>query len=364
MLFALPPLRLPVPDGTYTGAAAVCWWSRESWLNHVGTLYDTHYPRLRDAGLIPSVSRETFMAVMGGMANDADHATGRNGYTPVGDTRADGTRTGLCAQAKRVRRTIQRAREIARHLQIATEVVPGRLRTLTERLESWARGDKARGWCAVYALHNTTRTDLPVDNSIPPDLPLDQNVTPPRSGNFCSPTFGRSVVTTGKNMQGRRASRGPTTKKQSKRAAAFDPKALLLASRCITHPAMPSWVRRHGAKAWAAVLTKPAQHGWDVDDVLTAIEDYALGRRMLTNPTNAFGYLASILAGCDLDAPPAAHLKAQVAEDDARRRAEQDRMRAEIRRRDANAAAPDSPGRLAALAVARTAHTRLGRATR
>lgn len=170
------------------------------------------------------------------------------------------------------------------------------------------------------------------------------------------------MVTTATNVQGRRAPRGPATKRQGKRAAAFDPRALLLASRCSQHPNMPSWVRRHGTKAWAAVLTRPAAHGWDVDDVLAAIEDYALGRRMLTNPANPFGYLAAILAGCDLDAPPAAHLKAQAAEEDARRRAEQERHRAEIRRRNANAAPVGSPGREAALAVARAAHTRTDKA--
>lgn len=105
--------------------AAVCWWSRERWLAHVEVLYDTHYLRLRDAGLIPSVAKQTFMTVMGVMAADADHDTGRGCRTPVGDTRTDGTRTGLCAHTERVRRTIQRAREIARHLQILTEVSPG-----------------------------------------------------------------------------------------------------------------------------------------------------------------------------------------------------------------------------------------------
>lgn len=361
MLFTLPPLRLPIPDGAHTGTAAVCWWSRERWLTHVEALYDTHYRTLRAAGLIPSVAKQTFMTVMDVMAADADYDTGRGCRTPVGDTRADGTRTGLCAHTKRVRRTVQRAREIARHLHVVTEILPGRHRTLAERLESWKRGDKARGWCAVHTLHETTRTDLPVDNSTRPDLQVDQNVTPLRSGNFFFSISSKSVVTTATNMQGRRAPRGPAMKRQGKRASAFDPKALLLASRCAAHPSMPSWVRRHGAKSWAAVLTKPAQHGWDVDDVIAAIDDYTISRRLLTNPANPFGYLAAILAGCDLTAPPAAHLKAQVAEEDARRRAEQERIRAEIRRRDANAAGPDSPGRRAALAAARAAHTRTDR---
>lgn len=353
-LFTMP-LRLPVPDGAYTDRAPVCWWSLPRWVDHVMTLYDTFYKDLRASGQIPSISRRTLELIVRRRAEDADYGTGRGCRTPVGDVKADGTRTGLCAVTQRSRRQVQRGNAVLRFFQVMTEVQPGRLRTKAERLESWKRGDRARGWAAVHALHETTNPELaaglPVDNSTPNNQYEYKNVTPPRSGSVGTTPSCRSVVSTAKNVTKRRASRGSTTRAGRKSAAAFDPRALLLAQRCRTHPDMPDWTRRHGAKAWAAVLTRPAQHGWTADDVVAAIDDYAITRRVLPNPRNAIGYLAMILTGVDLDAPPAAWERARRAEEDGRLREQQRRQRAEYAELCRNAAGPNSPGRQEARAV-------------
>lgn len=360
-LFTMP-LRRPVPDGAYTDRAPVCWWSLPRWVDHVMTLYDTFYKDLRASGQIPSISRRTLELIVRRRAEDADYDTGRNCRTPVGDVKADGTRTGLCAVTERSRRQVQRGNAVLRYFQVMTEVQPGRLRTKAERLESYKRGDRNRGWTAVHALHETTNpelaADLPVDNSTLDTQHRHKNVTPPRSGSVGTTPSCRSVVSTAKNVKKRRAPRGSSTKAGRKSAAAFDPRALLLAQRCRTHPDMPGWVRRHGAKAWAAVLTRPAQHGWTADDVVAAIDDFALTRQVLPRPRNAIGYLAMILTSINLEAPPAALERARRAEEDALLREQQRRRRAEHAEQLRAAASPESPGRKAALSIARHAARR------
>src|SRR5699024_1910702 len=144
--------------------------------------------------------------------HDADYTTGRNCRTPVGYVKKDGTRTGLCAVTERSRRQVQRGNTVLRVLQVMTEVMPGRLRTLDERLESWKRDDRGRGWTAVHALHETTNPELaaglPVDNSTPNKQQGYKNVTPPRSGSVGTTPSCRSVVSTATNVKKRRAPRG------------------------------------------------------------------------------------------------------------------------------------------------------------
>src|SRR5699024_5886982 len=95
------------------------------------------------------------------------------------------------------------------------------------------------------------------------------------------------------------------------------------------------------------------QHGWTADDVVAAIDDWAITRRVLPNPRNAIGYLAMILTGANLDAPPAALERARREEEAAHLREQQRRRRAEYAEMCRNAADPGSPGRREAHAVAR-----------
>ena len=351
-LFVIP-LRQEIPDGTYA-AAPQCWWSRATWIAHAAAQYEAHYPTLRAARLVPSVSKKTFLDVMTDMSAGADEKNGRDCRTPVGYVRRNGRRTGMVRSTGKCRRTVQRARALARALSILTEVIPGRLRTLAERIESWRRGDRSRGWCSVSVLHESTNPALPVDNSRVQDLLEQENVTPllrRRGKHFFLP---RELLTTAKNMKkGGAAHRkdNGTRSKKGKRAAAFEPRALLLASKCIQHPDMPSWVKNHGAKSWASVLTKAARAGWDADDVVEAIRDYSLAHSILHRPENPWGYLARIITSSDLECPPARALKAHEAAMDKRRIDQQQALRAEWDRRDAHAAGPDSPARRAAVAA-------------
>lgn len=347
------PLRKPVPDGAYRGrSTARCWWSRSRWIVHITGLYDTHYRQLRASGEVEAVSRSTFIAVMSGMADAADHDTGRGCMTSVGRAHRDGRRTGLCARAERTRRTVQRARALARKLDAITEVMPGRLRTLVERLASWERGDRGRGWTAVYVLHESS---LPVDNSTGADLPRTSFGTPPRSGNAETTTSPNDSLPTGQNMAKGRPTGGSTTKRKRVSERAFDRRAILLAHRCRAHPRMPRWIHRHSPESWAAVLTPTGRAGWTADDVVGALADHAITHAgLVSDPRNPHGYLRSILRYVDLAAPPAALDRARAEEEDRRRHEDQARMRAEVRRRNANAASDDSLARRAAVAAIRS----------
>lgn len=350
-LFALPPLRREVPEGAYTAAAPVCWWSRERWLAHVAALYDQHYCRLRAEGRIPSVARATFLATMADMSAGANNATGRDCRVPVGKVRRDGTRTGLVATVGKCKRTIQRAREIAGKLGVYTVVVQGRLRTYDERIESHKRFDRCRGWAQVSVLHESTT--LPVDNFTVNELLQQGNVTPllRRSGKHFSPR--KKISSSPTNMKERRAPRGRDTERRPRRQPAYDPQVLLVARRLTEKPETPSWVARRGFRSWAPVLTKYVRGGWDEDDVLEAIREHHLAHKVPHHLANPWGFLSHILGKQDIDCPPAAIIRAEAAAYEQRQREQQQQIRAELRRRNEHAAAPDSPVRRAAIAQRR-----------
>ncbi|AEF43030.1 Replication protein Rep (plasmid) [Hoyosella subflava DQS3-9A1] len=340
-LFILPLRRL-LPEGTYRGRdRAQCWWGREKWLLHCSVLYCLHYRRLRHEGRTEPVARETFMMVMAGMSHGADNQTGRDCRVPVGKLHRDGARSGLVSHAEVCRRQVQRARHLARELGVITDVQPGRLRTLAERLQSWKRGDRARGWCTVSVLHESRRFSRhPVDNRNGPHLQNYMDVTPLiRSiGRRENPRMG--VVTQGTSCRIKQLDtrRGRTQ---------ADPAALRLARGCLNHRKMPPWIRRHGKFAWARVLAPFAAAAWDADDVAEALREYAIGHYVLPNPQNALGYLRSILNTFDLHNRPATLIRAEAAARDTERRAKQKQLRAEWATRNANAAREDSPGRQA-----------------
>ncbi len=340
------PLRRPLPEGAYRGCdRAHCWWGREKWLLHCSVLYCLHYRRLRDEGRTEPVSRAAFLMVMAGMSHGADNQTGRDCRVPVGKLHRNGTRSGLVNHAGVCRRQVQRARHLARELGVVTDIQQGRLRTLAERLESWKRGDRARGWCTVSVLHESRRfSRLPVDNRNGSHLPNYIDVTPLIRSIGRKENPRKGVVTQGTACRQKQLNTGPGR-------AQADPAALQLARGCLNHPKMPPWIRRHGKTAWARVLAPFVAAQWDADDIAEALRDYAIGHYVLSSPRNALGYLRSILNTFDLQDRPAAIIRAEAAARDTERRAKQEQLRTEWAARNASAAGENSPGRQAARQV-------------
>lgn len=346
------PLRLDVPDGAYTTdpRTRVVWWSGARYFRHIMRLYDHKYASLRRSGRVEAVSRETFAAVIKGLIAAADFKTGRDCVKAIGHARG-GRRTGLCADAKRTRRTVQRALAVARALQAVTVVVPGRLRSRAEQAAGRARGDYKRGWASVYALHPSP---LSVDN--------------PDSETHDDQDFGTPPVST---SVGRRASVGnnsPTSVDRKKKSGSwhrrrFEPAAIELADALRSHHRMPRWIRRGSVRSWAAVLTPVARAGWTADDVHAHLESH--GKRfgsILSDPANPHGYCRSILGRADLaTTPPAQAACAERAAIEQRRICAQRELRRELDQRNAAAASVDSPARKAALSSMRSVLSRRGR---
>jgi len=166
-------LRRPAAPGGY--ARLPCWWSAERWLEHVERVYRRLYLLVRHQLVATTgggISLRAVLAVATAHAGAANHSTGRESWPLLGQT---GGERGLTAATGYGARTITRARTFLRLAGLATEIQPGRRRTLLERLDSHERGDKARGWTAVYALHQpvhilwiTRRAFLQVVHQIAP----------------------------------------------------------------------------------------------------------------------------------------------------------------------------------------------------
>ncbi len=322
-----PPLRREVSPYAYAGIP--CWWSAERWITHVARVYQRSYLLLRPRLVTSSgggISLPTVLAYAAAQAAAADHHTGR-GSRPSITTMATSTRRG--------RRTIQRARLFLRLAGLATEIQPGRTRTYPERITSWERGDKARGWTAVYALHPSPTYPDPVDNShiIRPGHTPDG--TPPRSGSLSPSASAEKRVSTQENNQEPPAGgedgaphRASSTTKGPGRGARpirAPGTALMLAWR--TDPACPGWAKAYAAHRWAGALTAPAEAGWTARDLTQLLTDLTnTGHHILTRPRRPISYLLALLNKVDLNEPPtltrdlhAAAQRAARAEQAARR---------------------------------------------
>ena len=301
----IPPLRRPVPLGVY--APVPCWWSWRRWLEHVERVYRRHYLLLRPALVAVSgggISLRAVLAVAGAHAASADFGTGRDSRPMLGDT---GGEQGLTAATGLGARTITRARTFLRLTGLATEVQPGRHRTLPERLDSWERGDTARGWTAVYALHHTSTH--PVDNLVGIGAGHTPDGTPPRSGSLPPSSLEKKVVTTGAEPENRGAPRPASTKpgRSGRRRAVPDARGVLLATRWCQDPDSPPWARYKTPPTWAALLALPAAHGWTVRDLHRLLDNHTTsGRRLLTHPNNPIAYLSWLLNQTDLTNRPCA----------------------------------------------------------
>jgi len=347
-------LRRPVPTGVY--ARVPCWWSAERWLEHVKLVYERHYLPVRYRLVATTgggISLRAVLAVATAHAAAADFGTGRNSGPLLGTT---GAERGITAATGLGERTITRARTFLRLVGLATEVQEGRQRTLLERLDSAERGDTARGWTAVYALHHTST--YPVDNPVRSAAGQTPDGTPPRSGLVPTPPLGERVVSTGEEREHRGAPR-PAQKPKGgpgRRRAAVDARGLLLATRWRQDPDAPAWARFKTPTTWAALLALPAAHDWTARDLNKLLDNHALsGSRVFTHPRNPIGYLSWLLNRVDLADRPCALEDARDAEDAAaaaQRRARQPAACADaVRRRAAGRDALTGPGRAAVQAV-------------
>ncbi len=325
-------------------APVPCWWSRQRWLEHVERVYRRHYLLLRPRLVAVSgggISLQAVLVVAGAHAAAADFGTGRDSRPVLGQT---GGERGLTATTGLGARTITRARTFLRLAGVATEVQPGRHRTLHERLDSWERGDRARGWTAVYALHHTTTH--PVDNLGSIGAGHTPDGTPPHSGSLPHSSSEEKVVTTGIEREDRGATRPASTTRGrcGRRRSVPDARGVLLATRWCQDPDSPPWARYKTPTTWAALLALPARHSWTVRDLHRLLADHtASGRRLLTHPNNPIAYLSWLLNQTDLANRPCAMDDVYVAyeaELAAHSRAEsRDRLGAAAHAREAGRAA-------------------------
>jgi len=351
-----PLLRRPVSPGAYAGVP--CWWSADRWLQHVERVYRRHYLLVRHQLVATTgggISLRTVLAVAAEHAAGADFGTGRNSGPLLGES---GAERGMTATTGLGERTISRARTFLRLVDLATEVQQGRQRTLLERLDSAERGDKGRGWTAVYALHHTSTH--PVDNPAGNTAGQPPNGTPPRSGLVPTPSLGERVVSTGTEHPAGSADDAPrrASTKKGVREGACDPAGdgLALSKSLRAHPECPGWIRRYSPHAYAAALTRWAQAGWTDRDVLQHLNDVSMtGFRVYDTPHNPVKYLLALLHRADIGERPTvwrdAHAAAEAAAAAERIAAVPAQLAASAAAHEAGLAALAGPGRAQVRAI-------------
>lgn len=308
-------------------AAIPCWSGRaRRWANETVPAAYAQYYDTRVRPVMPNnpVSLKSLVAVAEARASFADHRTGRS-CRPTNDRLAQ--MTGLSV------RTVQRASTALRLLGVATEVMRGRQRTRNERFASWRVGDRGRGWASVWALHDCRI----------------QSLSPHPGGSFFLPkTSPKSVLTT-------RHRRRVTGSGAAPRRPSPDNRALALANKWVAGQQSPPWARRYRTGTpWAKVLAGPAQHGWTVRDVNTAIQDWVgTGHWVPESPHKPIGLLGTIIAAYgDLANRPSALDEArerdELAAERARVAAQLAAREANRRAREAGRAALSGPGHQAA----------------
>jgi len=351
-----PLLRRPVSSGAY--ARVPCWWSAQRWLEHVERVYRRHYLLVRHQLVATTgggISLPAVLAVAAAHAAAADFTTGRNSWPLLGQTGAD---RGMTAATGRGERTISRARTFLRLVGLATEVQAGRQRTLLERLDSAERGDKSRGWTAVYALHHTSTH--PVDNPVRIAAGQSPDGTPPRSGLVASSSLEGRVVSTRAEHPSGSADGAPrrTSTRGGVREGAGDPGGvgLALSKALRAHPECPGWIRRYSPHAYTAALTRWAQAGWTARDLIQHLDDVATtGFRVYDTPRNPVKYLLALLHRGDIGERPTlwrdAHAAAETAAAAQRIAATPAQLAAAATAREVGRAALDGAGRAQVRAI-------------
>jgi len=351
-----PLLRRPVVPGAY--ACVPCWWSAKRWLDHVERVYRRHYLLIRQQLVATTgggISLPTVLAVAAAHADAADFGTGRNSWPLLGQT---GAERGMTATTGRGERTISRARTFLRLVGLATEVQEGRQRTLLERLDSAERGDKNRGWTAVYALHHTNTH--PVDNPVRITAGQIPDGTPPRSGLVPRSSLEERVVSTRTKHPPGSADGAPrrASPRGRVREGPSDPAGvgLALSKALRAHPECPGWIRRYSPHAYAAALTCWAQAGWTDRDVIQHLNDVATsGFRVYDAPRNPVKYLLALLHRADIGERPTvwrdAHAAAEAATAAERIAAVPAQLVAATAAHEAGRAALTEPGRAQVRAI-------------
>ena len=298
-----------MPPGVY--ARVPCWWSAERWITHVERVYTRHYQLMRHRLVATTgggISLRAVLGVAAAHAAAADYTTGRNSWPLLGKT---GGERGITAATGLGERTITRARTFLRLVGLATEIQQGRHRTLPERLDSADRGDTARGWTAVYALHHTSTH--PVDNPVHITPGHTSDGTPPRSGSrLHSASAEKRVSTPDKHQKPPAGDEDGAPRRASTTAGGSGGgpdgtrapgTALMLAWR--TDPACPGWARAYAAHRWAGALTAAATAGWTARDLTQMLTDLTnTGHHILTRPRRPISYLLALLTKVDLHEPP------------------------------------------------------------
>ncbi len=341
---ARTPLRRELSDRTWCGVP--CWWSATRWVDHVRLVYLRHYQVLRPrlcAGTGGGVSLEAVMAVAATHAGVADYRTGRSSRPLLG-TRESAT--GLVVATGLGARTVSRVRTFLRLAGLATEVAGGRQRSLAERLESWRRDDRSRGWTADYALHPSRTHPVEAGVSLDGDR-CCVGGTPPRSGSVPAATSASTGVSTARQRR---------TSPRNRTSRGLDAGALRLAVCWRQHPRAPSWVAAASPVAWSALLALPAQHGWTAADLNQLLRDHVTAGSVIPDrPRQPIGFVSWLLNRVDLAVRPTVHVdttKARALALTQQRKHEQaERARDAPRRVAAARAALGGPGRAAVQSV-------------
>lgn len=313
--------RLALAVGSNAYAAVPLWSGAQRWARvEVAIAYDLRYKTIRHLMPNNGVSRENVIKVADARAYFAEGRTGRH-CRPSNDTLAQ------CSGLHK--RIVQRASLALRLMGCATEILRGRQRTKRERLASWKMGDRSRGWASVWALH----TPLPlVDNSRNENglwTPVSGHLSPhPRRGSVLLEKESFSSYSPTQNDPQDRAGQGPPNKCGAARHSTdkgtvkrfksrpVDQKGRFLALRWRADGRSPAWVRDHSNQGWAAVLAKPAAHGWTPEDLNAVIREWSTvgGNFLPTAPHKPIGMLYAILKWHgDLSNRPAADAAAQAA---------------------------------------------------
>lgn len=309
-----PParVRLDLPATAHAGVAA--WYTDIDYLMQIQIAYDLHYPTLRPALADKhgrgGVSKRAVVKVAAARADAADWETGRNSRLSVAT---------IMARTELGERTVQRATAFLRLIGAATEVLRGRQRTFRERMASWRKGDKGRGWASVYALHPPNNAQVRRIK-----LATDPVATPhPRQGSVRTPSpLGQnSLSATGKAGENQsRASRDSRTTGSGqlppKPRPKHNQKGLLLGHKWRHSATAPQWAAKCSPGKLAAVLAKPAAHGWTPADLDQLLRDHvSLGGWIAADPRDPVRILGWILkTHGDMEDRPAAAEEAREAE--------------------------------------------------
>ena len=309
-------VHLDAPTGAYS--AIPCWWTRRSWLKAVRAALGRHYVvSIRDtlkALTGGGITIDTVMIVAEAMADFAESGTGRHCRPAVAT---------LCAATGCSRRVVQRARRVLEMLGVARITVDGRVRTRAERMESWRRGDRSRGWATEYAL------------SIPATLSELQSVdrgTPSLRANRRKKNTGNPLSTRRKSAVKRKSSTCPGS------AAPAYGQAVRLAYRWAARLSCPDAIALE-PKLAARALCEAVEAGWSVDDLDEAVAQHRAATGLTPTPANPGGWLRWLIR--QHDQRPTEARKRRIAARESERAEKQAQRAAERAELERNRATPE-----------------------